>query len=257
MTMRLIFIEDGGTLLQFGVMAPTQIFPSLEEQLMHALASVLLLKPQGPTKPLIPGEAQPAAPAGDTPLSKLPEGPAPETFVEFVQKESLDSLEPENKFVTYFREKGIGLTPRVHNISAEEGHVTLAAAAIECFFQIPLGWFVIDDGKRTLIFDKPSGGTQLNIALAEDATPDQIFSSVERDILSQNPNAEHRRVELEGTPSLVFRGIQVDGETLDQVYLLHPHPHRKGRMLKFRLTTPPEKIVAMLNLTGLIVKSVR
>ena len=42
-----------------------------------------------------------------------------------------------------------------------------------------------------------------------------------------------------------------------QVYLLAPHPLRPDSLIRFRVTTPPPSTVPILNLTGLILRSLR
>jgi hypothetical protein len=61
MIVRAAFLEDGGAIFNIGMLAPTALWPSVEATLVEMVDSFSLLAPRGPTRPIAPGQAPPAA----------------------------------------------------------------------------------------------------------------------------------------------------------------------------------------------------
>ena len=97
----------------------------------------------------------------------------PTQAVDVALADDTASLDPDHPINARLRDNGIGLVPRVIMVATRDKFASLGAAAIESVFRVPFGWHVIDDGKRTLVFD-PGGSVQINLDLRA-ATPDALL----------------------------------------------------------------------------------
>jgi hypothetical protein len=196
--------EDGRRLFNIGTLAPDAIWSSVEADFDRLLGSFALDDVQGITvAPLrqmtsesavdlsagvasavaSPAVASPAIretaagvpaavdqplddSAGDEPLRN--EAPAsddrPTQAIDVALADDAASLDPDHPMNASLRDSGVGLVPRVIMVATREKFATVGAAAIEAMFRVPLGWHVIDDGRRTLVFD-PDGSVRINLNL--------------------------------------------------------------------------------------------
>jgi hypothetical protein len=157
-----------------------------------------------------------------------------------------------------FRANGIGLVPLVVAANGNERRATVAAGAVTAQFDVPYGWHVIDDGKRTLIFE-PSGKVQINLNLIprEGRNHAAILDVIEAQARQDYPNPEFMRMMDIGGKKIHALGIRniVDGaQPLEQYHLLAPF--RDATMvLRARVTATPDRATDACNLAELILDS--
>src|SRR5687768_17494804 len=121
------------------------------------------------------------------------------TFKDFARSNTLESTDTEHKMNAYMRDNGIGLLPNVAGISLQDLSATFACGSIMCYITIPLGWFIFDDGRRTLVYDEDSQ-TQVNFELGtgEGLTDIDIIEQVIAQHANNIEGAEWRTMELAG-----------------------------------------------------------
>ena len=163
------------------------------------------------------------------------------------------SLDEDNAMNARLRDNGAGLVPRVLRVSAQEKYAVIGAGAIEATFHAPFGWHVIDDGKRTLVFDA-GGAIQINLNLRP--TPlggeRELLATVAQSLAEENPQAQFLTFELMDSPCLAARDLRIDGETLDQAYFFRPS-HRDGLTLVCRVTADRDNITRAMNTAEVII----
>lgn len=163
---------------------------------------------------------------------------------------SLDESHPLN---ARMRENGIGLVPRVFEINTEEKYATLGAGAIESLFSLPFGWHAIDDGRRTLLFDA-NGRMQVNLDLrACHHGPEALLQNILNQHLTEQPEIEHMLLELDNMLCLGMRNYRVEGELLEQAFLVKDIS-RPGLVLVARITAAPEDMVLAMNLAEVVLR---
>jgi hypothetical protein len=297
MRSRSILLEDGGRLYNVGTLAPETIWPSVEADFDRLLGSFELAETKGFTaapmrlvtsEPSLDLSAGPSAsslagtspaasatPAADAsgagaeatseaapadaavPDAEVVPDDTPTEAADVAIADDAATLDPEHQINANLRDNGVGLVPRVVAISYAQKFATVAAAAIEQTFHIPFGWHVIDDGKRTLVFD-PAGGVQINLSLrhaAADALP-ALLSEIAEALARESADAQFVTLELRGMPCLGVRDLVIDGEKLDQAYLARPS-HREGLALVCRVTADRENITRALNTAEVILMSLQ
>ncbi len=259
--LRFAFFEDGGRLMQLGLMAPEEISAPLESIWQRALQSFELARPQGQNVPVGPG-------MGIMPASVEPEleavaaaEPEPEQFTEsefgrYAKSDDLETLNPEHPMNARLREQGVGFVPNVLEADAEAKTAKLGAGALGAVIRVALGWYVIDDGKRTIVLD-PEGKIQisLNVIGTEGRGVGQILDDIQAEAMDSHPNPEFLRLEEGGMSALAVRGIVVNDEPVEQVHLLTPWAKDSG-MLRARVTADPDSMRFAANYADLILKSV-
>lgn len=234
MRTRTHLFEDGGRLLNVSILAPDAIWPSVVETLTAMLASFELLRPRGSSVPLEPAGAAEAAPSNEP--APAPAAPAePEEPAEPFCR----CLDPEHPTNVRLRDARVGLVPRVHEPATATRHALIAPAAINALIRVPAGWHVLDDGKRTLIFDAP-GRIQISLNLREIHDADAFLERLEQEHREQQPSIEAHIVQIERYPALMMRGLRVNDELLEQIFLVHPDGcDLEGMKLVARITAKP------------------
>ena len=163
------------------------------------------------------------------------------------------SLDQDHPMNARLRDNGVGLVPRVLGVSEREKYAVVGAGAIEAMFHAPFGWHVIDDGKRTLVFD-PGGGVQINLDLRH--TPPggerELLAMVAQALAEENPQAQFLTFELMDSPCLAVRDLRIEGETLDQAYFFRPS-HHDGLTLVCRVTADRDNITRAMNTAEVII----
>jgi hypothetical protein len=207
MRMRTALLEDGKRFLNISVMAPDAIWKSVESTLHLTMSSFRLAEPRGSTTPLTRAEAVKLAAsfAGAKVGRQTAAGVANEANADtppiapaaLALADDAATLDPEHPMNVRMRERGAGLTPRTLETNPAEKYAVVGAGAIVGTFTLPFGWHVIDDGRRTLVFDRdgkiqislnlrrdggdPRGLLQGILAQARDEQPESIrFSSISR-----------------------------------------------------------------------------
>ncbi len=269
---RAALFEDGQRMFAVTLFCPVENFDAMGPLFDHVLASFHLAEPQGRTVPLDPEEEQagignaPAAAAApqinrpDVPAEDLK--PSEKTLKDFALAADAATLDPEHPVAKNLREQGVGLTPNLVDVDEDAGHATVAAGAIAAFLKVPLGWHVLDDGQRTLVFD-PENRIQVNFNrfVLDGETEDDVFKSIVADLSESNPDARYDRIDLGPlpevgpVPALAATHLVVDGASLAQLYLLTPVPGHPTHRLKTRLTVTPEDIVRGGDLAEILVRN--
>lgn len=265
MRVRAIALEDGGRLVLVSTMAPQQIWPSVEAMFDHMIASFRLDRPKGTRTPLIPGgpvprsdlpPSQPAPPAeaAPAPAAAAPEAAAPQPAEPPASESGTpvnEALDPDHPVNANLRDRGVGLVPRVLAQDDAGRTAVVGVGAIECTFRVPFGWHVIDDGKRTLVFDA-AGAIQVNLSLRPwQADADALLDALLAQNLAEQPKLQHMKLDLGPDRCLALRNYVANGEPLEQAFLVRPS-HRPGMMLVTRVTATPSEMVRAMNLAEVV-----
>jgi hypothetical protein len=281
MRSRSIFLEDGGRLFNIGTLAADAIWPSVESDFNRLLGSFALDDVRGLTAAplrLMTSEpsldltaiaeglavaAKPVEPPAQEPQAEV-EIPSAGEVVDPTERatqaadvalaDDASSLDQEHPTNARLRDNGIGLVPRVISVSHDGKYAALGAGAVESVFRVPFGWHVIDDGRRTLIFD-PDGRVQINLDLRA-ATPDAMIQGIAQTMARENQQAEFLTFDFQEFKCLEVRNLEIDGETLDQAYLARPS-HRDGLTLVCRVTADRENMQRALNTSEVILTSMQ
>jgi len=268
--LRVALIEDGGSMIVATGMAPVEHWMSAQGMMEMMISSFALTKPQGRTARLTPDDPEPA-PAASAPSSPeaappsspepaaAPSAPGAGSYAPFALSDDATTLDPEHPTNVSLRDNGGGLVPRVLSVDKERWVAFVGAGAIEAILPAPLGWHVIDDGKRTLMFDRLHD-IQVNLNLIDPAGagPDAIFNEILADVAKESPETKYNLTDLEGMPAMVLRDVVIDGTTLQQLYLLKPVPHRPEMRLKIRATlSDPQHIVLVGDLVERLVNDIQ
>jgi hypothetical protein len=276
---RFAFLEDGGRLVHLGLMAPEAISAPLAPVWQTALESFALQSPQGQNVPVGPGagicpEPEPvpvAAPpvtetaastaVPDAPPPSEPESPAEAAFTDsalgyYAKSADLSTLDPEHPINARLRDQGVGLVPNLLEADLEGRTAKLGAGAIAAVIRVALGWHVIDDGRRTLVLD-PAGVIQisLNVIATEGRGIDQVLDEIQSEAEQSYPHPQFLRLEDGGISALSIRGIEVDGEPVEQVHMLTAW-WKDSAVLRARVTSNRESMRFAANYADLILKSV-
>jgi hypothetical protein len=287
MIVRFAFLEDGNRLLNLTLTAPELLADSVRDAWFTMLQSFSLETPRGsrfstpraatvapvmndpaPRGLPLPEDPEPdgseqrstdAKPSLSVPelAIHVPEGlqPKKSKLYDYALSADSASLDEANAVNKSLRERGVGLVPKLAGQSPEARRATLAAGAIMARIDVPYGWHVIDDGKRTLVFE-PSGKVQINLNLiprherSEDAILDDIEAQMGRDY----PRPEFLRVTQGRIHALGARNIADGEEPVEQYHMLYPF--RDGSMvLRARVTATPDQATDACNLAELILES--
>ncbi len=293
MRSRAVFLEDGRRLFTIQALAPEAIWESVRADFDVLLGSFRLDEQHGITAapmrlmtsdPVLDLSALGTVPSRDRDARDVPEvakpiastpAPAPtaDTPDDGAQEdggqpddtpaqardvalaEDAATLDPDHVINARLRDAGAGLVPRVLHIANDEQYAIVGAGAIEATFHVPFGWHVIDDGRRTLVFD-PEGGVQINLNLrsahAEQIT--ELLQGIGDELARENPQALFMKLELMGMPCLAVRDLLIDGETLDQAYLARPS-HREDYALVCRVTSDRANMERAVNTAEVILRS--
>ncbi|MBL9199708.1 MAG: hypothetical protein JNL39_04335 [Opitutaceae bacterium] len=267
MKMRFVLFEDGGRLFQMSAMAPEPFWDGALKKMGPMLASLELREARGTQVALFPDQAAPAAPAEEKPAAKparkeaaaeKPAEPAPTLTAKFTADElaamaladDASTLDPEHTFNANLRNRGAGLVPRVAAVDLEGKSATVAAGAVQGLFRVPLGWHVIDDGKRTLVFDA-AGKVQVNLSqrLSEGASPRDFARACLDQYLTTQPELPVAVFEIDGIVAAGVRGAKIGDEKLDQAFFVRDLG-RPGLLLVARATAAETDSKRALDLAG-------
>lgn len=272
MRSRSVFLEDGGRLFNIGALAPQEIWSSVESTFARLIGSFRLNEVNGlsaaPMREMRADAKVDLTSHGDDTTTEETATPAVEKVeatpasVAATSEESnialaddASSLDPENDMNVRLRDSGAGLTVRTLDVDLKTKRATVGAGAIEAVFRVPLGWHVIDDGKRTLIFDKP-GKMQISLNLRP-GTKDEHFSILQGigdELAAANPTAEFLKMMLGELPCLAIRKLPVDGELLQQAYIVHDS-RRPDLALVARVTSDDEHMTLAMDTVEVVLTS--
>lgn len=263
MRSRSVFLEDGQRLYNIGALAPEAIWASVRADFDRLLGSFAPDEVHGlTTAPLRQMTSEPAIDLTALGAAAVDAGQSHETddtpakAADVAIADDAATLDPEHIINVRLRDIGAGLVPRVLDVVEREKYAVVGAAAISSLFQMPFGWHVIDDGRRTLIFDVP-GGVQINLNLR--SAPDGVYAllaSIGDELASTNPQALFLKMELRGVPCLAIRDLDVDGEQLDQAYLAR-EAYRSGLALVCRVTATRDDMTRAMNTAEVVLMSMQ
>jgi hypothetical protein len=280
MTVHAIFFEDGGRLINIGRMAPTAIWPSVKDTLAAMIDSFALHHVEGPTRPLsnglpLPPKAQfaplvevpaqaaaPAAVPAATPKPSDPETSAPGragSGLPDLSAYALDdagALDPNDDINARFRDAGAGLVPHMLHRDPAKKCALVGAGAIEALLPVPDGWHVVDDGRRTLLFDRGNKiQVNLNLFTIDNETPSTIFTTIVEGLSKEHPDVEHRAFTVDGMNAMQVRGLVIDGEAIQQAYLLKRLAENVA--LKIRITANEENLPRAADMTSELLRALQ
>lgn len=242
MRMRILFLEDGRRLFTVTCMAPAEIWTGVEAVFATMMESFRLDHAHGASAPLEPPETAPEQ------LTKA---------CDVALAEDAASLDHEHPMNARLRNQGAGLVPRLLQVNTQEKYAVVAAGAVESVFHVPLGWHVIDDGRRTLVFDA-RGRIQINLDLrqAGEGGIHDLMEHIEQEHEAQQPGIAHVHFHAAGLECLAFRALQVGEEVLDQTYLLR-NSHREDMVLVARVTAHEDDMGFAMNTAEVVLLSLR
>lgn len=173
--------------------------------------------------------------------------------VDVALAEDMASFDPEHPMNARLRDNGVGLVPNVLDYHEQERWATVGAGAIVATMRVPFGWHVIDDGRRTLVFDA-SGHVQVNFARVarDDRGEDAWLAARLEELAREWPGLAHVRTETLGMQCLLLRDIRIDDQPIEQAHLLRPIDGRT--MLHVRVTASPEWFSRAADLTEVMLR---
>ena len=266
MRMRTALLEDGKRLLNISVMAPDAIWKSVEETLHTTMSSFRLAEPRGTTTPLTREEASRAAksaPANTASREQAPKADevsaeaesAPAPAAELALADDTSTFDPEHPFNVRLRDNGAGLTPRVLEVNAAEKFAVIGAGAIVAAFRLPFGWHVIDDGRRTLVFDA-AGKIQISLNLRRaDGDTRAMLEQILVQAREEQPEIDPLFVNFTADlPGLVLRNYRDGDDVLVQAFVVRTL-RDDGLSHVARVTASPDDMTRAMNLAEIILRS--
>lgn len=264
MVVRFAFFEDGDRLVNITFTAPELLADAVRAAWFTLLPSFALETPKGSRfteETMMPAEAPKkvdpdiAAYQADRAAEAAAAAKPDPTFADFAFADTAETLDQEHRVNANLRDKGIGLVPNIVATDDALKCATLAAGAIVSLMNVPYGWYVIDDGKRTLVLD-PKDEVQINLDLLRmDATGyDGLLGQLEEQVRADYPEPECMRASFNRIHALGVRNIAVNGESIEQYHMLFPH-HGEGMALRARVTTTPQRMIDACDLAELILES--
>ena len=147
------------------------------------------------------------------------------------------------------------MVPKLREANLEERYAVLGAAAVHSLFRVPLGWHVLDDAKRTLVYDT-EGRIQINLSLlhCQPENHGQVLAQIEENLRTPGQDFASKRLELGGMQTLAIRALRSGREVLDQVYMVRK-TDREDFVLVGRVTAKAEDIVFALNAAEVVMTS--
>ncbi len=246
MRVRLSFFADGERLVHIACMAPNDLWATVAPTFEHMLATFALQSPQGGKVALAPeGTVLPASTMAVPKATSAAQGPlpmpseAPVLAATVALATTMDSFDAEHPLNARLRDNGAGLVPNVLDYHEQEHWATLAPAALRGTLRVPFGWHVVDDGKRTLVFDA-AGHTQISLQLLRGLgrSPAELLAEKVPELQREWPAMQHVRTRVGGCECLCVRGGTVNGASIEQAYLLREAPD--AMVLQTRVTSSPE-----------------
>ena len=173
-----------------------------------------------------------------------------EEFLALALAEDTSSLNPEHRITANLRDRGVGLVPRVVSLDADTRCARLAAGAIMGAIRVPFGWHVIDEGRRTLVFDA-DGLIQVNLNQRqhEGASIQEFARGLLDQYLAVDPTLPVVEATLSSIACSGVRGVDIEGEKLDQCFFVR-NLGRDGTYLVAKASGSAEHSIRALDLAG-------
>ena len=267
MRMRTALLEDGKRFLNLSVLAPDAIWKSVEPTLQMAMSSFRLAEPRGSTVPLTRAEARKIAakssppkpldePASAAPTHTIPYGGSKITPpAQLALADDASTLDPEHPMNVRMRDSGAGLTVRTLETNQAEKYAVVGAGAIVGTFRLPFGWHVIDDGRRTLVFDA-TGKIQINLNLRRDDGDSRgMLAQIMTQARREQPQIDPLMVDFApDLPGLVLRNYRDGDDVLVQAFIVRAL-RDDGLAHVARVTAAPDDMTRAMNLAEIILRS--
>jgi hypothetical protein len=266
---RFAFFEDGGRLVNLSLAAPELIADAVRDAWFEMLKSFTLETPkcsrfateasamqQTPPPPAPETNPEPQIPIPHPESKSTPPAvPEPPSFATYALAATDAALQEDHPTNANLRERGVGLVPNVIATDDMERFAIVAAGAILAQFRVPFGWHVIDDGKRTLVFE-PTGKIQISLNLIPRESRDNaaILNDLEAQMRVDYPRPEFLRLTNGKIQALGARNIADGNQPLEQYHLLYPGRY-DDLVLRARVTTTPDRSSDACNLAELILHS--
>ena len=249
MLVRFAFCEDGGRLINLSLSAPEMFAGTVGDAWFALLASFTLETPKAsrfsPSQPAQP-EPVPGPPTESEPTAVL----TPAELAALALAGDASTLDQEHPINARLLNNGTGFVPRTVSVDLAGKSARLAAAAVQGIFRVPLGWHVMDDSRRTLVFDA-DGRIQVNLSLRahEGAAITALARQLLEPYLEQQPDLETREFASPGIAGAGVCGVSVAQEILDQVFLVRD-VGCDGAYLVARASATTEDLPRALSLAG-------
>jgi hypothetical protein len=252
MVVRFAFFEDGGRLVNVTLTAPELLADAVTGAWVTAMDSFALTEPRGPTVALFPPVQvpEPELEAVQADAVAAPDTDAPfDGWAGHALSDDAATLDPEHQTNVRLRDKGAGLVPRVISLDDDEKRARIGAGALVALIDVPYGWHVIDDGRRTLMLD-PSGAVQIHLhrIQLESRSVDELLDAFEAEARESYPDPQFLRLSEGGIQALAVRGIHDGDQPLEQFHLITAAPGDARTVLRARVTAVPERAVQACNL---------
>jgi hypothetical protein len=153
------------------------------------------------------------------------------------------------------RNNGAGLTARLLESNQAEKYVVVGAGAIVGTFRLPFGWHVIDDGRRTLVFDA-TGKIQISLNLRRDGGNSRaMLEKIMTEARAEQPEIDPLLVDFApDLPGLVLRNYRDAGDLLVQAFVVK-RMRDDGLAHVARVTASPDDMTRAMNLVEVILRS--
>jgi hypothetical protein len=173
----------------------------------------------------------------------------------FAKADTAATLDPEHPTNTGLRDQGVGFSPNILATDTQAKVATIGAGAIGAVIRVALGWFVNDDGRRTLVLD-PDDKVQISLQLlqTEGRTAEQLLDACQHDAEQSYPSPEFVRFAHGGISMLAVRNIVVNDEPIEQLHMITACAHPSA-MLRARVTSDPASTPFAADYAALILKS--
>ena len=264
MVVRFAFLEDGDRLINLSFSAPEILADAVRDVWFASLQSFTLETPKGSRfsagVPIPSPTADPATPEARPSSVVDAAAPAPErpsVLANFAFAADSAALDPEAEINVNLRSRGAGLVPNVLSTDDEHRYATVAAGAVMAIFDVPYGWHVIDDGKRTLMLD-PGGKVQINLSLLprEGRANGGVLDDIEASTRADYPAPEFCRMSSGKIEALGVRNIADGSEAIEQYHFLMDF-RDESLVVRARITATPDKASFACTLGELVLNSFR
>ena len=192
----------------------------------------------------------PSAGMADYPVDE----PAP-AIGDFALADDTASLEREHPINASLRDGGVGLVPNVSSRSDRERRATVAVAALDAELDVPYGWHVVDDGRRTLLFE-PEGEVQINFDFLtrEGRDDDALLDALEAEARASYAAPDFARLDDGDVFGVGVHDIHDGEQPLEQFHLLR-RGYDAPRELRARVTATPARSEQAVKLAKLVLES--
>ena len=148
-------------------------------------------------------------PRGATAVVLAAPEPIPNTVPAHAFASDTSTFDPENPVNANLRDRGVGLVPNVVTTHEADRRASVMAGAVDAQIDIPFGWHVIDDSKRTLVFGATNQvRIRLNLISRDGLGNKAILDVIEAEARNDYPAPEFMRAKYEHIHALMICSIQ-------------------------------------------------